>query len=229
MGHVWKFTILYAFIVIVVMIGYFLDASLLLYFVKPFIVLSLGYFYFKYSSKSKIKKVSIYYYLGLFFSLIGDVLFIGDLDKGFIVGMSSYLLMHLFYMRIFRAEGTLVVFKDWKTLFVVLPVLLFIFLFFGYFILQKAPIEVFILSGLYTFVVTSIFLLVFLRKSNRQNYIYGMIMIVLFMTGSTIIGYQKFALNQVFNQLIIIPIYTFGQYFMLMTIHTYHSDYKRNR
>jgi uncharacterized membrane protein YhhN len=227
MSKLLQFSVAYFVIVFLTIIGYFLNANTFLYIVKPFIPISIGFYYLTNKAKTNTTKTNVYFGLGLLFSLIGDFLFIGDLDRYFLIGMTSYLLMHFFYMRVFRQEGTLVVFPDWRTLFKVLPVILFVFIYFGVFILQKAPIEVFILSALYTFVIISLFLLLFLRKTNKKSYIYGLLMITFFMIDSTIIGYQKFVLNDTFNQLIIIPIYAIGQYCMLMTLDTHTQDLKK--
>jgi len=76
-------------------IGIYFEKQLVIYIVKPLLMISLFWYY-----KANTTNVNKWFVLGLFFSFLGDVFLLGKGELFFILGLASFLIAHLLYITI---------------------------------------------------------------------------------------------------------------------------------
>ncbi|MFD0860839.1 lysoplasmalogenase [Sungkyunkwania multivorans] len=177
---------------------------------KPLIVASLIWFFYKHSSHLP-KRYRQYTLVALSLCLLGDVLLIFENkdDLFFLFGLSSFLLAHVMYVRVFM-ENIRVSFRRIVPFASILVIYASLLLFLLYEHLDTLVLPV----VLYVMVISTMTLTAYLRwgKADRISYLLVLAGAVLFMFSDSIIAIDRFHQSIPFSGFIIISSYAAAQY-----------------
>jgi uncharacterized membrane protein YhhN len=184
---------LYLFVIVLIMdlAGVLLPNELLQSVSKPLIIISL-FVYFIVATKNTSSRFKVWVFLALFFSWIGDVLLMFDRDGSlyFILGLSAFLLAHVFYIIFFNKVRTtqMIGARWWYFLIVVLYYGVFIAFIHSYLGDMSIPVKV------YAVVISSMFLLSLhmLHIKNRKAGTLMMVGALLFVISDSVLAINRF-------------------------------------
>lgn len=185
---------------------------------KPLLMSTLG-IYFWLRTKENKTKFSFFILLGLILSIFGDsfLMFQNQGNHFFLLGLSSFLLTHLFYVVAFLKYPSNKKGLVKRQPILVIPVLIFLignswFLWEGLSGSLKIPVLVYssVISGM---ILCAINLNGKLSKKAFQTILFGAL---LFMVSDTIIGITKFGGDTLQDtRMLIMPTYILGQYLIV--------------
>lgn len=211
-----KFTGIYALIVgIELFCGHTPDLTVMHYFTKPLIVLSLLLFFITRSQhlNNTIKTLTI---LALVFSLIGDValLFDGMNPIYFIIGLASFLLAHVMYVLVFLKH------RDTRNNPLGFIILMLAYAAFLFYILKEGLGE---LQGpvlIYMIVILSMSTSAYLRQKQYNLVSYYLVFIgaILFMISDSVLALDKFYQSFQLSSILIMITYALAQYCIVIGI-----------
>lgn len=206
--------LLFAFVLIGDLIGIQLQSSVLQYIFKALIIPALiGYFFS--SVINSFHSINKWIVLALIFSWIGDVLLIFQ-DKDslfFLLGLSSFLLAHIFYIVYFHKIRILESVKSnpWLMVVVVIYYAALISLLSPYLFEMKLPVRI------YGIVISFMFMLAMhmLYINNRNAGKWMMAGAFLFVISDTLLALNKFYNSFEFAGILIMLTYGLAQFFIV--------------
>ena len=184
---------LYLFVIVLIMdlAGVLLPNELLQSVSKPLIIISL-FGYFIAATRNAGSQFKVLVLLALFFSWVGDVLLMFDRDGTlyFILGLSAFLLAHIFYILFFnKVRTTEMISAKWGYFLIVV-------LYYGLFITFINPYlgDMHIPVKVYAVVISSMFLLSMhmLHLKNRKSGILMMLGALLFVISDSVLAINRF-------------------------------------
>lgn len=211
-----QFTAIFSLIVILELISNQIESLSSLHIaVKPLIVISIMFFFYK-QSKSFQKSIRQLMLLALFFSLMGDVLlmFVEQNPLFFICGLIAFLLAHVMYILVFI--------KNRKPSQKVLPIIV-VLLIYGsglFYVLKDGLGEMLIPVIAYMLVILTMATTAFLRKGNDSSQSYQLVFLgaVLFLISDSLLALNMFYKPIPLASISIMVTYALAQFFIVFGI-----------
>ena len=176
------------------------------YILKPFLVTSLlAYYVVKSRPQSRLIIV------GLIFALLGDVFLLIPYDDMFLMGLSSFLVMHIFYILYFRMQRLDTKPFQWLVFVAILTIgFLSYTLFKPYLGKLSMPVSLYILVICY--MVSS----AVLRNTELKGYWMVVTGAFLFLVSDFLLAYRKFVDDSFLNSEAVLITYAFAQLFIVL-------------
>ncbi len=185
------------------------------YLTKPFILISLIFFFWKYATHLDAKTRQ-YTFMALTLSLLGDILLMfADVSAHFFMGgLVSFLLAHLMYVFTFLKRKN----NSNNTVFVVVALVLYAA---GLFYFLKEGLgDLLIPVIIYMIVILSMVITAFLRKGNvpKSSFVLVFLGALFFITSDSLLALNKFYKPLAFSGISIILTYSIAQLFIVLGI-----------
>ena len=193
------------------------ENELLRYATKPLIVLSLvGFMAFLNQLFGKFRKRIL---VGLLFALFGDVflMFDGDNSLYFMLGLTSFLLCHIFYIQAFNLDMKSAPHRKNKYF---LPASIVLAIFCGGFFMYLRPnlgtLQIPVLF--YCFILTLMVMLSIGRWGKVESYGARLMTIgaLLFLMSDGVLAYNKFVMSFENSSVLVMSTYMLAQYFIVL-------------
>lgn len=212
-----QFSFAFAIIFLAELLAVTNNISELRFFTKPLITISLMIFiYLTIKKKSRFtSKIKI----GLFFSLLGDVLlmFSGHHQLYFMLGLSAFLIAHLFYIAAFYVDLKSKVENEKRF---VLPIfIVFGFLCISYYYFLRPYLGSMNIPVLaYCFVITLMGITAALRygKTNYKSFLWILLGAILFIISDATLAYNKFVERMDMGDFWVMTTYMLAQFLICM-------------
>ena len=214
-----KFTFIFAIILLAELIfGSFESLYHLHYFTKPLIVIALIGFALKHATnlKKSIKQLLVG---ALTFSLLGDILllFVGNAELFFILGLVAFLMAHIVYCILFfrqRDKHN----KKKKPFAFAFVLILYAAMFMS--IIYESLGSLFIPVAYYVIVISTMALMAYSRKGNFKTINYNLVFLgaLLFVASDSILALNKFHETIAHNHIWIMLTYALAQYCITMGV-----------
>lgn len=211
-----KFTGIFAIIVLIELIcGNVSELADLHYFTKPLIVLSLLFFFIKFSKhlNTTVRTLTI---LALVFSLLGDVslLFDGIDSIYFIVGLASFLIAHIMYVLVFLKHRD----RSKNPLGFIMAML--VYATFLFYILKDGLGDLLVPVIVYMVVILTMSTTAFLRQRNGNLASYNWVFLgaISFMISDSVLALDKFYHSFQLSSICIMSTYALAQYCIVIGV-----------
>lgn len=205
-------------LVVVHFTGIMISNETLVHFSKPALVSTL-LLWFLHRTQSYAGNARSFFGLGLLFSIIGDTVLMSNGKSSFLLGLSSFLIAHIFYILAFFKYPNFQRGILFKKRIVIIPVAIYL-LFFQFAIFDNVPSNLRIPVILYSLII-SLMLLSSINLVGRVSNQFSKLVIlgaILFLLSDSILAGEKFGmLSGVNNTLVRISVmatYLAGQYFL---------------
>ncbi|WP_460191087.1 lysoplasmalogenase [Urechidicola sp. KH5] len=197
--------LLFAIISLSYVIGLILENQTIIFVFKPLIMLSLMGYY-----SSMVAKPNKLFLGAIFFSFLGDVFLLYDLELNFILGLSSFLIAHLLYISVFKKLISNTSIAQKVVAFIPFTGLYVFLMWYLKDVLGAMQVPVFV----YGAVICIFGYIAFLHYVKRQTALAGVLVVgsLLFIVSDSLLAINKFYYKQVgFDEIIIIT-YILAQY-----------------
>lgn len=203
-----KKTIFYFTLGIVNITSGILDIEWLNYLSKPFLMISLLFFYFQ-KVKQNISKTDKIMLTSLVFSCLGDtfLMFQGINPQFFLLGLGSFLVAQLAYYFIFSKSGKTQYLKR-------LPITIYTMALVA-FLWNKIPQSFLLPIFIYAFAIMMMGIGAVQRQTNQKSYRFVLIGAILFIISDSLIAINKFAFSIPLSGLWIMATYIAAQYLIV--------------
>lgn len=186
------------------------DGGLYRYYTKPLLMLSLGLYYYAAANKPKYTIL-----IALVLAWIGDVFLLFEGNTFFILGLGSFLIMHLIYAVIFYRGSNHLTFA--KALFATVLILPCLLVFYG---LLAQVGDLLIPVIIYSLSIVAMLKTAIFRKTIESNYVLILTGAICFFFSDLVLAHDIFddSLSTVLKgqlSVIVMILYTGGQYLIV--------------
>jgi uncharacterized membrane protein YhhN len=209
-----RFTYLFIAIVLADLIAVSMASKPLEYVFKPAIMLALGIYFYQQTASMFNKKQRNRVLLGVFFSLLGDVFLM--FSGGFILGLASFLIAHIFYISAFYLDNDGFITKKSDRWAAVAGILAYGIVFL-YSVLPKVDNALVLPVGIYGLTILTMLLMALNRwKSvSQETFRWVFLGAVLFVVSDSILAINKFVQPLPMSGIAIMLTYAAGQFFIV--------------
>lgn len=185
-----------------------LDIEWLNYVSKPLLMISLFFFYFQ-KVRQNINASDKIMLVSLIFSCLGDtfLMFQGKNPQFFLLGLGSFLVAQLAYMRIFKSSGISTLNKKYP--FIIYGLIFVIFL------LDRIPKGFMMPIVAYATAIMLMGVTAAERQTNPKSYRFVLIGAILFIISDSLIAINKFAFSIPLSGLLVMATYIAAQYLIV--------------
>jgi uncharacterized membrane protein YhhN len=209
-----RFPTLFICLLILELIAVLMASKTLEYVFKPSLMLALGIYFFQETSKLVDKKQSTRVLVGIFFSLLGDVLLM--FSGGFIFGLAAFLIAHICYISAFLIDNNGFIFTKRDRLMAAFGILVYAVVFLSA-VLPNVSGALQLPVGVYGITITAMLLTALNRWKNVENTSFKWVLIgaILFVISDSILAINRFVQPLPLSGIAIMLTYASGQFFII--------------
>jgi uncharacterized membrane protein YhhN len=222
-----RFTYIFIAIAIADLLAVSLASKPLEYVFKPAIMLALGIYFYQQTVEMTDKKQRNRLLLGAFFSLLGDIFLM--FSGGFIFGLASFLIAHIFYISAFYLDNDGLITKKRDRWAAITGILTYGIVFLST-VLPKVDSALVIPVAAYGLTILTMLLMALNRWKSVPQVTFQWVFLgaILFVISDSILAINKFVQPLPMSGIAIMLTYAAGQFFIVNGVlkHTSNADLK---